>query len=141
MPQPLRRVRGVHPPDIRLLAVAGLIALAGCAGPGTGQAGETAVSFAQLAADSPQQACDLLSEEVRSDLEQSEEAPCEEALSTVDLPPASALERADVYEKHARVVLEDDVVFLANFKDGWRVTAAGCEPQPEDAPYECKLGG
>lgn len=138
---PRRHVRARSLTTPALLAVAGLVALGACSGPGTDRVGETAVAFAGLVDQAPDRACALLSEQVRSDLERSDEAPCEVALAALDLPSASALVRADVYEKHARVVLKDDIVFLANFKDGWKVTAAGCEPQPEDAPYECELGG
>ena len=123
------------------LALAGLGLMAGCTGPGADQAGQTAVRFAEQASTSPEQACGLLSEQVRKDLEQNEQAACTEALGKIELPPASAQQSVDVFEQHARVALAGDVMFLARFDDGWKVTAAGCKPQPDDAPYECELGG
>lgn len=117
------------------------LALGACAGPGADEAGATASAFAQQVSSAPAQACALLSEEVRKDLEEQEQAPCAEALPALELPEASDRETVDVYEQHARVVLTDDVLFLARFSDGWKVTAAGCEPQPDDAPYDCEIGG
>jgi hypothetical protein len=117
------------------------LALTGCAGPGTDQAGATATDFAQQVTSSPERACALLSEQARKDLEEREKAPCAQALGQLDLPPASDRRAVDVYEQHARVVLADDVLFLARFADGWKVTAAGCEPQPDDEPYDCEIGG
>jgi hypothetical protein len=47
---------------------------------------------------------------------------------------------ADVFGQWARVVLDSDTVFLASFPGGWRVVAAGCQPQGE-RPYDCTLRG
>ena len=44
------------------------------------------------------------------------------------LPVATHIRRVDVYGQDAIVRLDRDVVFLARFDDGWRVTAAGCTP-------------
>jgi hypothetical protein len=46
----------------------------------------------------------------------------------------------DVYGQWAKVRLDDDTVFLAVFSDGWKVVAAGCQPQG-DRPYDCTLQG
>ena len=124
-----------------VLAFAGVGLMAGCTGPGADQAAQTAVRFAEQAFTSPEQACDLLSDQARKDLERDEQAACAEALGKIELPAASAQQSVDVYEQHARVALAGDVMFLARFDDGWKVTAAGCEPQPDDEPYECELGG
>jgi hypothetical protein len=123
------------------LTLAGLGLMAGCTGPGADQAGQAAVRFAEQASTSPEQACDLLSDQTRKDLERNEQAACGEALGKVDLPSPSAQRSVDVYEQHARVALAGDVMFLARFDDGWKVTAAGCKPQPDDEPYDCELGG
>lgn len=125
-----------------LAAMGSLAVLSGCGtGPDSPGAVSTAEAFARQAAAAPQQACALLSAHTRDDLEQAEEAPCAEALPRVGLPGVSARRSVDVYEQHARVVLADDVLFLARFADGWKVTAAGCVAQPDDTPYECELGG
>jgi hypothetical protein len=119
----------------------GLGLMAGCTGPGADEAAQTATRFAAQASSSPEQACGLLSDQTRKDLERTAQAACAEALGKVELPPASAQQSVDVYEQHARVGLAGDVMFLARFDDGWKVTAAGCKAQPEDQPYECELGG
>jgi hypothetical protein len=38
------------------------------------------------------------------------------------------------------VRLDKDVVFLARYDDGWRVTAAGCVPRP-GRPFDCTIKG
>lgn len=138
-----RRSRPRAPQTYRAIAVVslGAVTLAGCAGPGADQAGAAASTFAEQASASPEKACALLSEQAREELEKSSGAPCAEALADLGLPPGSDRVTVDVYEQHARVVLADDVLFLARFADGWKVTAAGCEPQPDDKPYDCEIGG
>lgn len=130
-------------PSTKILASAGLgaLVLTGCTGLGAEEAGAAATTFVQQVSSSPDQACTLLSEQARQDLEDREKATCAQALPQLDLPPVSARRSVDVYEQHARVVLADDVLFLARFSDGWKVTAAGCEPQPDDEPYDCEIGG
>lgn len=129
-------------PFTGILGVACLLTLGACgSGPGSDVAARTAVTFEQQVASAPAEACSLLAEKTRSDLEKSEKKPCAQALPDVDLPAASALNQVDVYEQHARVILHDDVVFVARFRDGWKVTAAGCKAQPNDEPYDCELGG
>lgn len=124
------------------LSAAVLVTIAGCGrGPDSAGAVKAAEEFARQAASSPEQACGLLSERARDDLEQGEQSPCADALPQLGLPAPSAQRSVEVYEQHAQVVLADDVVFLARFDDGWKVTAAGCEAQPDDEPYECALGG
>lgn len=124
------------------LAVACLAGVSACGtGPGGPEAAAAAQTFAQQVTAAPEEACDLLSEQVRQDLEDRAKAPCAEALPELELPQASGQRTVDVYEQHARVVLEGDVMFLARFADGWRVTAAGCEGPGGDEPYDCELGG
>ncbi|MEV7180696.1 hypothetical protein [Kitasatospora sp. NPDC093679] len=45
-----------------------------------------------------------------------------------------------MFGQQARAVLEGDTVFLSAFPDGWKITAAGCEPRPE-MPYRCDVKG
>ena len=56
------------------------------------------------------------------------------------LSPDGRVEKVSVYDTSGQVRYDDDVVFLADFPEGWKVTAAGCVPQP-DAPYDCKVQG
>jgi hypothetical protein len=43
-----------------------------------------------------------------------------------------------VWSNQARVRAGTDTVFLTRWGDGWRVTAAGCEPR-DDGPYDCDI--
>jgi hypothetical protein len=43
-----------------------------------------------------------------------------------------------VWGGEAQVTLATQVLFLAEFRDGWHVTAAGCSPRP-DQPYACTV--
>lgn len=112
-----------------------------CNGPGAAEAGQVAESFDKLAQDSPDQACNLISDYQRTTFEKEEKQPCAKALADADLPEPSSVESVDVYGHDARVVLGKDVVFLARFPEGWRVTAAGCKPRAKDDPYDCVLSG
>jgi len=124
---------------LRLGALTGLALLAtgACNGPGAAEAGQVAESFDKLAQDSPDQACNLISDYQRTTFEKEEKQPCAKALADADLPEPSSVESVDVYGHDARVVLGKDVVFLARFPEGWRVTAAGCKPRAKDDPYDC----
>ena len=84
-------------------------------------------------------ACQLFSEEARGNLESASGQPCPAALADLHLPtgPASSIE---VWGDNAQVRLEAGVLFLAKFRLGWKVTAAGCEPRP-DRPYDCAVEG
>jgi hypothetical protein len=118
------------------------VALAGCSGPGTTEAANTAVSFEQLVEAAPEQACQLLSGHSREQVEKQSKTSCAEALPQLDLPAASTVQTVDVFGHDAIVRLDGDVVFLARFDDGWKVTAAGCNPgsQP-DEPFDCDVSG
>ena len=125
-----------------VLVAAGPLALGGCgAAPGSDAAGAAAQAFhAALAASDAASACALLAPETLSKLEDSTEQPCTEALPGEDIAPAP-LDRVSVYGQSAFVETSGgSAVFLARFVDGWRVTAAGCEPRP-DLPYDCAVEG
>jgi len=123
-------------------AAVGLMVLAGCTGPGADQAGDVAQSFAQLATSDTAQACELLSGNTREAVEKAAKKPCPDALTNDDLPGESSVRLVDVYGHDARVTLDNDVVFLARFPEGWKVTAAGCTPgSSEDEPFDCDVSG
>ena len=125
-----------------LLATAALLAVAGCSGPGADQAGQVAESFARLVGDEPAMACDLLAPGTREEVEKSTEKSCAEGLGDEDLPEFSALVSVDVYGHDAIARLGNDTIFLARFPEGWRVTAAGCRPGPNDQkPFDCDVSG
>lgn len=85
-------------------------------------------------------ACALLAPDTVSRLEESSAEPCDQAVTEEDLPEPGAVESAQVYGQWAQVVLSGDTVFLAEFRDGWRVVAAGCRPRGE-RPYDCAVEG
>jgi hypothetical protein len=84
-------------------------------------------------------ACQLLSEEARHKLESGSGKPCPIALADVDLPTGTA-NSIEVWGDNAQVRLDPGVLFLAEFREGWKVTAAGCQPRP-DMPYDCDVEG
>lgn len=126
-----------------MVAAVGLgVLAAGCTGPAADQAGQVAQSFAQLATSDTTQACELLSGHTREAVEKAAKKACPDALTDEDLPGESSVRLVDVYGHDARVSLDNDVVFLARFPEGWKVTAAGCTPgSSEDEPFDCDVSG
>jgi hypothetical protein len=85
-------------------------------------------------------ACGLLAPDTVSELEDSARSDCSEAVLDAAVPaPGRALD-ARVFGDQAQLRSESDTAFAAEFGDGWRITAAGCEPQGE-RPYECAVKG
>jgi hypothetical protein len=84
-------------------------------------------------------ACELLSDEARGSLEDASSRPCSQALAALQLP-GGAVGPDQVWGGNAQVVLDSGVLFLAEFRAGWRVTAAGCASRP-DQPYDCQVEG
>jgi len=120
-----------------------VIGLAGCSslGPDSAGAGEVALAFhAAHEGGDGGQACELLTEAARTELEQSSEQPCDEAILAEDLPTAGRVVEVAAYGGDARIVLDGDVVFVTVEGGQWKVTAAGCEFR-SDRPYDCTLTG
>lgn len=87
-----------------------------------------------------QAACDQLSEETSSKLEQQEKKPCEAAILSLQLPKGGSVASTRVYVTSAFATLaEGGTDFLDEGPDGWRVSAAGCEPTAPSQPYDCEL--
>ncbi|MFD5768325.1 hypothetical protein ACFWIN_21245 [Streptomyces sp. NPDC127049] len=87
------------------------------------------------------QACMLLAPQTREELEDDGHKPCGAALEEQDLSAGDgAPGRTQVYGRQALLRLPDDVLFLSQFADGWKVTAAGCAPQAGE-PYRCSVKG
>ena len=63
---------------------------------------------------------------------------CATAIADLGLPSAGAVRETSVWSDRAQVRTDDDVLFLVELPDGWRVTAAGCVPRPDET-YECQL--
>jgi hypothetical protein len=122
-----------------------LLLVAACSGQGSaedGNATTAAQTFSESVDGRTEAACSLLAPETLKELESSE-GPCDTALPD-QLQGSTGGTRsaeAEVYGKDAIVHLGNDTVFLARFRDGWRVTAAGCTPQEPGRPYDCKVKG
>jgi hypothetical protein len=125
-----------------VLATALVIAMSGCGRLGSAEdanAAQAAETFDRSLSD-PSRACQLLAPGTLSELQDSF-GPCQRSLPKQDLPAATEVVSVDVYGQDAMVRLEGDVVFLARFADGWKVTAAGCRLRSPGRPYTCTLKG
>jgi hypothetical protein len=88
-------------------------------------------------------ACDELSEEAASKVEQQEKKPCEEAILTLELPKggSAAVRRVEVTSAYIGLA-EGSADFLDEGPEGWKVSATGCEPTASsDQPYDCEVEG
>ena len=132
------------PPRVALAACLSSLALAGC---GAGERADDAAAVAErfhaaLQAGDGQAACDELSEETASKLEQQEKKPCEEAVLELDLPKGATVSETSVDITSAVATLaEGGADFLDEGPDGWKVAATGCVPTLPDQPYDCELEG
>jgi hypothetical protein len=102
-------------------------------------AGETVERFATaLDERDGRAACVELSADTRKALESEEASECEEAILELDLTlgQVSAVEVAD---SAATVELsEGGSIYLDDTSEGWRISAVGCEPRP-DEPDDCDV--
>jgi hypothetical protein len=118
-----------------------MLLLAGCSeGDPAGPEAAVGRFEAALAAGAGEQGCAVLSEAAARKVAEAHGGSCSEALVAQDLPHDLAVLGVDVFGRQARVVLGADTLFLAEFPNGWRVTAAGCTAQ-DDAPYDCAVEG
>jgi hypothetical protein len=130
----------------QVAAAACLLALV-AAGCGTGEREDDAAAVterfhAALEAGGGQAACDQLSEETASKLEQQEKKPCEEAILGLELPKGGTVADSRVEITSAVTTLADgDSDFLDEGPEGWKIAAAGCVPTLPDQPYDCELEG
>jgi hypothetical protein len=131
-------------PRIAVFACLLPLTLAGC---GTDERADDAAAVAErfhaaLEAGDGQAACEELSEETASKLEQQEEKPCEEAIVELELPKGGsvAVRRVEMRSAYAGLA-EGGVDFLDEGPQGWKVSAAGCREVTPEHPYECELEG
>jgi hypothetical protein len=131
-------------PRVALLACLLSLALAAC---GTEEREEDAAAVAErfhaaLAAGDSAAACEDLSEETASKLERQEKRPCEEAILGLELREGGTVAYMRVELRSAMTRLaEGGTDFLDEGSDGWKISAAGCEPKLPEQPYECELEG
>jgi hypothetical protein len=120
------------------------VALAGC---GASDRAPDAAAVAErfheaIGRQDGEAACSELAEETKTRLEQQEGRPCEEAIVELELPGEGRTVRTSVYVRSASVGLAaGGETFLDEFSDGWKVSAAGCEPTAPNLPYDCELEG
>src|SRR5438105_4537407 len=96
----------------------GLAVLTGCAPIGDREAAAAATAVKMLTAVTAKDgagACAALAPRTRSELEDSEDKPCDQAILGEQLPAPGAVTGADVYGQWAQVRLTGDTVFLGMF--------------------------
>jgi len=115
--------------------------LASCASAEAPDAQEAAQEFLTAASSDPAAACELLAPDTRKRLAEQADGDCASGLQEAGLEGPSAPEAVTVAANSARVRMSGQVVFLARFNDGWRVTAAGCTRSSSDeaVPYDCDV--
>lgn len=126
---------------ITLGAVACGVALGGC-GVGGDEREARAVTSSFLTAIKSHDgrgACAQLSRDTVKKLIESDQKPCEQAVLDLQLDGASA-GSVRVYINSARAtVAGGDRLYLDRGPGGWKVSAAGCKPQPDRQPDDCDL--
>jgi hypothetical protein len=107
-----------------------VLVVGGC-GSGSADLVEHAVRDFTEAVDSgdSDRACELLTQRAREGVD----------CSSLHVPGGS-VESVEVWGDAAQVRTSQDVLFLRELSDGWRVAGAGCESQGE-RPYTCEVGG
>ena len=85
-------------------------------------------------------ACDVLSDDVQEELQDAEGSSCEVAVLEAGISTKGRIESVEVYGTAGQVRYDDDVIFLADFPDGWKIIGAACEKQAAE-PYDCKVRG
>jgi hypothetical protein len=95
---------------------------------------------AALERDDGRAACEELNPETASKLEQQEKKPCEEAITTLEIPKRAKVADTRVYVTSAFASLAEGTVdFLDESSEGWWISAAGCNPTEPQQPYDCEL--
>jgi hypothetical protein len=98
--------------------------------------------LAAVEADDGEAACADLSTDTRKELESQEQRDCRDAVGELQLEPG-ATDRVEVYVTNAKVDLASgQSVFLSRTREGWRLSAVGCEPEagePAERPFDCEL--
>ena len=122
-----------------VLAVATMatVAAAGCAVDTEGPARTAERFHTALAAHQEESACALLARRTAEKLPGRGQS-CAEALRELGFGPGGAVSAVSVWGDEAQVRLAGDTLFLHRFSDGWRIRAAGCEPEG-DLPYDCEV--
>jgi hypothetical protein len=87
-------------------------------------------------------ACAEVSDQAKTKLEQQEKAPCAQSILRIDLPAGGIAAKTSVYITSAAVhITTGPTTFLDEGPDGWKISAAGCEPTGPRQPFQCELEG
>ena len=122
------------------LAVCVVLSVAGCSSTQEGEVEQVAERLhAALRVEDGAAACELLSDQAQEELQESGES-CEVAILEAGISPDGRVEKVSVYDTSGQVRYDDDIVFLSEFPDGWKVIGAGCEKRAA-APYDCTVQG
>jgi hypothetical protein len=133
--------RRVRTTAAMLIVLAAPAVLTGCQSEDGGDARGVALAFERAVVGSDWAvACRLLAPATKSEVEQAAGKRCARALREEDLPAARSLDHVEEYGTMAQVRFAADTLFLAEFRGGWKVMAAGCSPVP-GRPYDCIVKG
>ena len=84
-------------------------------------------------------ACRQLTVGALEALEHEEGDRCSQSARDLEVTPSRVV-RTQVYSTNAKVDLADgESAFLELTSRGWRISAAGCRPEPDDQPYTCEV--
>jgi hypothetical protein len=119
---------------------AALLALCACGADDTAAEKAASAFVTALGAGDLVQVCELLAPAARATFEYQQSKPCPQAIQQDDLAPGAVLQ-VEVWGGAAQARTSSDTLFLTRTAQGWRVAAAGCVAQADDAPYACKVSG
>jgi hypothetical protein len=119
---------------------AALLALGGCGVDDTAVEKAASAFGAALGAGDSSRACELLAPATRATIEYQQSQPCPQAVQQHNLDSGAVLQ-VEVWGGAAQARTSSDTLFLTRTAQGWRVAAAGCVAQADDAPYACKVSG
>jgi hypothetical protein len=118
-----------------------VLAAGGCGSSQGSAAGDAADAFhGAVSSRDGAAACDLLTPSARSNLEQSAATACDAAVLEELDPVAGTAGSVSVFGAMAQARYASETTFLARFRDGWRVTAAGCT-RGQAQVYDCTVAG
>ena len=123
-----------------LAVTAVCVALTSCTSADQDEAVHAADAFvAAVDGEDGAAACAVLAPATVSELVQSSQKPCEEAVLE-EAEPAGPRVDARTFGTMSQVRYRDDVLFVTRFGEEWKVMAAACTPKAGD-PYDCKIQG
>jgi hypothetical protein len=127
---------------VRLVGVLLLVLVAaGCSSSRDDTVQQAAEVFhAALRSQDGASACDSLADQVQAELQQSSGTSCEVEILESGVSTDGQVQDVNVSGTAAQVRYDDDIIFLAEFEDGWKIIGAGCERQA-GGPYDCHVQG